>query len=350
MKKLVGTILLGSLVGLGVSWALRTQSPNPDPPAAPGTVQAAAGKADQIPSAAGTISLDRRAVDRMGLRVEALKPVWHAPQQQAMALVLSPGGLAQLASTYATDEKDLATAQASLLVAQNEFRRQSALYRADQTTSLKAFQAAQGALDSSRAQASAARRQLQLDALVVRQQWGPTVGRWLTSRSPALDRILSQKAWLVDVTLASADPRWGPRTVRLSAPSGAGITGRLVSPFPRTNPIVQGLNFLYLIPARPGFAPGLILAAELPAGPARRGVVIPASAVVWSSGRAWAYEEISPGHFQRLPITTGEPVPGGWFVTAGIASGDRVVTSGAEELFSAESAPGGAGEGAGDDD
>ncbi len=110
---------------------------------------------------------------------------------------------------------------------------------------------------------------------------------------------------------------------------------------------MQGLNFIYIIPARPGFAPGLNLSAELPIGAARRGVVIPASAVVWSAGQPWAYKQIAPNRFLRLAIPTDAATGDGWFVTTGFAPGDRVVTQGAEELFSAGTQPaskGGGGE------
>ncbi|HLW82075.1 MAG TPA: hypothetical protein VKS20_08545 [Candidatus Acidoferrales bacterium] len=355
MRKHFAVAILGILSGLAAGWLLhqlvaqdlqsrssvrlRTAERAADPPAAQGTAE-------------NIVAVDASSVKRMDLELTLLTSARHAPQARTTAIVLSPSGLAQLATTYATDAKDLATARASLTVAQKEYERQSVLYKANQTTSLKAFQAARGMLQTSQAQTSAAERQLQLDALAVEQQWGPVLSEWFVARTPTFEKILSQQEELVQVSLGARDPRTSPDTVRLTAPSGIVVGGRFVSSLPQTNPVIQGSNFLYLIRARPSFAPGLSLLAELRAGPARTGVVVPAAAIVWSAGQAWAYKELAPNRFERFPVATDEPVTDGWFVTTEFVPGDRVVIRGAEELFSAETQPSsGAGEkGEGDED
>jgi hypothetical protein len=297
------------------------------------------------------VTLDPDAVKDMGLAVTTLKAVRHAPQLETTAVVLSPQGLAALSATYVADTGKLAMARANLAVARNEYQRLNVLYHEDQTTSLKALQAARGTLESSRAQTNAAQLQLRLDALAVDQQWGPVLGKWLVARSPEFQRILAQREWLVELTLGASAAHLLPQTAHLTTPSGSQVSAHLISSFPQTNPVIQGLNFLYVIPAEPGFAPGLNLAAEIPAGAPQSGVVIPSTAIVWSTGEAWAYKETAPGHFERLLVSTQAPVTGGWFVSAGFAPGDRIVTRAAEELFSAETQPtsGGGGD-EGDDD
>jgi hypothetical protein len=79
-------------------------------------------------------------------------------------------------------------------------------------------------------------------------------------------------------------------------------------------------------------------------------VVVPEAAVIWTAGQAWAYRETASGEFERVRVSTAEPVGTGWFVTTGFAAGDRVVTRAAEELFSAETQPASGGGDAGDDD
>jgi len=346
MRKLLWVGVVGILAGSAAGWALhRPAATDPRPATRPQARDADSSPAQQP---ARTVTLDPDAVKDMGLAVTVLKPVRHAPQLQTTAVVLSPQGLATLSAAYVADAGKLAMARANLAVARNEYRRQNVLYHEDQTTSLKALQSARGALASSRAQTNAAQLQLHLDALAVDQQWGPIIGKWLIARSPAFERILAEREWLVEVTLGASTGLMPPETIRLAAPSGPAVSALLISSFPQTNPVIQGLNFLYVIPARPGFAPGLNLSAEIPSGPARSGVVIPAAAVVWSAGEAWAYKETSPAHFERLPVPTNAPVAGGWFVTEGFAPGNQVVTRAAEELFSAEaqqSASGGDGEG-----
>jgi hypothetical protein len=348
VKKLVIVAIIGIFIGAAAGWALRRpRDPNPG-----SVVRAQEHDADSAsdPPAARSVTLDPDAVRDMGLGITILKPARHAPQFRTTAVVLSPQSLASLSATYITDVKDLAMARANLAVAQGEYRRQSELYRENQNTSLKALQAERGAMDSSQAQTNAAQQQLRIDALNAEQQWGPVIGKWLISRSPRLEKILGQQEWLVEVTFGASDPGPAPRIARLIAPSGLAVLGRYISPFPQTNPVIQGLNFLYVIPARPGFAPGLNLEAEIPAGPERSGVVIPASAVIWSQGEAWAYKEIATGRFQRLAVKINEPVANGWFVTTTFFPGDRVVTRAAEELFSAEAQPASGSQGGGDAD
>jgi hypothetical protein len=350
MRKFVWVGIVGILAVSAAGWAFhRTSGRDPRP-----ATQTQPPEADSAPlqPSLRTVTLDPDAAKDFGLAVTVLKPARHAPQLHTTAVVLSPQSLSTLSAAYVAETGTLAVARANLVVARDEYQRQKTLYGEDQTTSLKALQAARSAQASSRAQTTAAQRQLHLDALAVDQQWGPVLGKWLIARSPAFERILAEREWLVEVTLGASTGLMPPETIRLAAPYGPSVSARLISSFPQTNPVIQGLNFLYLIPARPGFAPGLNLAAEIPNGPPQRGVVVPAAAVVWSNGQAWAYKEIAPGRFERLLVSTGAPVAGGWFVTAGFAPGDRVVTSAAEELFSAETQPPTSGGGAddGDDD
>jgi hypothetical protein len=346
MKKLVWVGVVAILAGSAAAWSFRS-APDPDP--RPATRESTRAPA-QPPAEtnAGTVSLTAGAARRMGLRVTVLKPVRHEQEMQTTAVVLSPTGLAHLSAAYLAETEQLGVDRANLTVARNEYRRQRVLYRADQTTSLKALQAARGALTSSRTQTVAAQRQLRLDALDARQQWGPVLGKWLVARSPAFERILRQQEWLVQVTIGASGLARPPRQIRLVAPSGQTAFGSFLSSFPQTNPVIQGLNFLYKIPARPGLAPGLNLVAEIPVGMVQSGVVVPSAAVVWSGGEAWAYKEIAANRFERFVVATHEPAAGGWFVTQGFAPGNRVVTRAAEELFSVETQAG-AGGGVGDD-
>jgi hypothetical protein len=356
MKKWIVAAALGILGGIAVGWAFHRVSKK-DPPPAERTHSSKQNAHDRAPAQqsasdaddAGIVQLSAQGAQRMGLAVATLLAARHAREKQASAIVLSPQGLAAFAGTYVTDTRDLAQARVNLGVTQKEYRRQEALYRANQTTSLKSLQAAQAAVETNRAQVVAALRQLQLDRAAMEEQWGGTVAQWLAAGSPQIAQILEQKEWLVEVTLTGLSAGEPARWALFTAPGGATAFGRYVSSFPQSNPVIQGLNFLYVIPARPGFARGLTLVAELPDGRLRSGVVVPESAAVWANGQAWAYKETGTNRFERLRIATEEPVSGGWFVTSGFAAGDRVVIRGAEELYSTETQAAGGGSADGDD-
>lgn len=71
----------------------------------------------------------------------------------------------------------------------------------------------------------------------------------------------------------------------------------------------------------------------------QRGVTVPAASLVISDGRYWCYLEQSPGHYVRRAVATDKPVADAYFVTQGIAAGDKVVTAQAGLLLARETNP-----------
>jgi len=110
----------------------------------------------------------------------------------------------------------------------------------------------------------------------------------------------------------------------------------MISLLPQLDPRLQAPSFLYSVAAHPGLVTGINLPVFLPSGPARRGVIVLYSAVVWWQGRAWCYVEEPPGKFAREEVSTVNPTLNGWFVSDGIAADMRVVTAGAQTLLSEE--------------
>lgn len=86
-------------------------------------------------------------------------------------------------------------------------------------------------------------------------------------------------------------------------------------------------------PVRPGTPVEAVL--EL-AGPALEGVVVPRSAVIRFGGSAFVYVQTQDEEFTRTPIETYAPDDAGWFVSAGLSAGDRVVVIAAGSLLSEE--------------
>jgi len=64
--------------------------------------------------------------------------------------------------------------------------------------------------------------------------------------------------------------------------------------------------------------------------------VVPADAVVRTEGRDWIYVQTADDAFTRREIVTDHPVAGGWFVDGALASGEKVVLAGAQQLLSTE--------------
>ncbi len=151
------------------------------------------------------------------------------------------------------------------------------------------------------------------------------------------------------MTLPSESAFAPPKSISLELPGGSRTHASFVSAFRRVDPRIQGRSFLYLALGQPGLAPGLNLVARLSIGSPLRGVVIPASAVVWSEGKAWVYMQVSPDGFTRSAMATDVPVDDGFFAGGGFSSGDKIVTVGAQALLSEEMLLHGKGGGEGDE-
>ncbi len=66
------------------------------------------------------------------------------------------------------------------------------------------------------------------------------------------------------------------------------------------------------------------------------GILVPDSALIVSGDRYWCYVQRSPGLFVRTPIDIGRPLPGGYFITDGVHTGEPIVTAGAGLLLARE--------------
>lgn len=66
------------------------------------------------------------------------------------------------------------------------------------------------------------------------------------------------------------------------------------------------------------------------------GAIVPASAVVWLEGKAWAYVREDRDRFVRREVFTKQRMGEGWLVTKNFSAGDRVVVQGAQLLLSEE--------------
>lgn len=293
----------------------------------------------QVQDGETVITLSAAAQKRAGVSVETLREVRNRQQATAPATVLAATELATLRDQYVAGESLVKKREIAAGVDGKEYQRLKRLYEQNQNVSAKVFQAAQGQLQSDQADFAAARQRLKLARGGIRQSWGGVVAKWVASGAPALQRILDQRDVLVEVTIPAALKSARPSSVRLEIPAGNAVTANLVSLFPRVDPRIQGVSLLYLSPARPGLVSGVNPVAHFAAGRLKSGVVVPESAVVWWQGSAWAYQQTEPGHFVRRKVETSAPVRGGYFVTNGLAAGDRIVSEGAQMLLSTELAP-----------
>jgi hypothetical protein len=297
-----------------------------------------------------SLTLDPQAQNRLGIEILTLAETSVRAELTAPAVVLSAQGLANLRNAYIAGQAQLEKARISLDVARKEYLRVKTLYQENQNASQRALESADGTVRAAEADQGAAQEQLDLQLSIAGQQWGDVVAKSIATGSAELQRILASSEMLVQVTIPSGGPSSAPARILLDTAASGHVPARFVSRFPRVDPRVQGLAFLYVAPTRPGLAPGANLVVHLPVGNLRRGLVVPQPAVVWSEGQAWAYRQSAVNQFSRRAVPTDDPVENGYFVAKGFSAGDRVVVRGGQALLSEELILQGQGGGAGDED
>lgn len=282
------------------------------------------------------LTMDEQAQKRMGIEVTALAGSSNRPQADLPATVLSVQDLASFRNSYVAAVSQIEKSKVDIEVVRKQYARVKTLFESDQNISAKALESAEGNLRALETEQRAAEQQLSLQGSLAEQQWGSVVAKWAMDGSPELDRILSMHAVLIQVTFPFDQNYAAPKTILVEVPGRTRSEATLISAFPRVDPRIQGRSFLYAAPAQPDFTPGVNLVSHLTVGNSTRGVVLPASAVVWSEGKAWAYLQTAARQFSRREVPTNSPVDAGYFVTLGFSAENKVVTKGAQSLLSEE--------------
>lgn len=282
------------------------------------------------------LTLDTPTQKRLGLEFATLATTVARAQATVPALVLSVQDLATFRNGYVATQAQLQKSRLEAAVARKEYARLKTLFDQNHNISEKSLQSAEGSLQTNEADVRASEQQLSLQSSVVRQEWGSVVAEWAVDGSPELQRLFDQHEVLVQMTLPSDATFGPPKTVSLEIPGGGQTAASLVSTYPRIDPRIQGRSFLYLSPIHSGLTPNTNLVAHVSVGNRTKGLVVPTSAVVWSEGKPWAYQQISPQRFARRAVAADNPVDGGFFVAEGFTAGDKVVTKGAQALLSEE--------------
>lgn len=269
------------------------------------------------------LKLDAETQKLIQLKIEPLAASQLAVEIKAYGRVLDPAPLAALIT-------ELATAQSAYAASSNELARLKKL-SASGNASARALQSAQAAEIHDRLAAQSARDRLIMawGKWAVEQPDLPAFTQSLTSLDTALIRV--------DLSAGQQLPAkpLGARIVSLSSKTAnADVLGRALSVDLQT----QGQGLVLQVKNNDSrFLIGEAVTGFLKlAGEPLAGVVVPRSAIVRAEGAAWVYMQTSDDQFTRKEIALDRPVDGGWFVTEGVAAGDKLVVGGAQTLLSEE--------------
>ncbi len=278
------------------------------------------------------VRLDAAARERARIEVAPLAGTELEPELRAYGQVLDPAPLAELVFT-------LSGADAARSASSRELERARRLFRQDENTSARELEAAEAAFERDRGAAETLRARLTsgYGAGLARRADLAALVRNLLAGEVALARLdlpLGEGAGTEPVAARVAPLEGG------NAPREAALLGSL----PSMDPALPGRGFLCLVEAP--LPAGMPLEGWLAlAGPPRAGVVVPRAALLRHAGQVQVYVERREGEYERRPVQLASPEASGWFVSSGLAAGERAVVAGAQQLLSHELGAAGAAQG-----
>jgi hypothetical protein len=275
---------------------------------------------------ADVLKMDPATQTRIGIVTTPLQAARRAARASGFARVLDPGPLAQL-------DADINTAIAAQAASQAEAARTRTLNAADQTVSKQAADAAGAQARSDAAKLVLLRRRVGLE-------WNPALARLSDARRGKLVAdIAAGRAALVRIDAASGlSQAAGTATIDLGA--GRLARAEILGPTRTGDPRLQSTGVLALVsgPQALQLGAGTVAPATVAAGQGAEGVLIPRAALLRTAGQTFAYVRRGAGDFERRAVVAGLSDPEGLFVTSGFKAGEPVVTTGAAQLFAAQTA------------
>ena len=279
-----------------------------------------------------------------GVVLAPLAAVREAPQIEGLASVRDPAPLLADAARLAAARAQAAAAAAEASAAEAEAARLESLYRHGENAALRDVQTARAQAAAAAARRTAAVAQFAAARAAARAQWGGALTALALRGPQALADFADGRVALIELALPPATRMPAPPTISLQPSGMAAMPATLLGPAPRTDAVVQGPTWYYRVAvsaARAGaLRIGARLAADVPEpGAAVSGVRVPTAAVIWYAGQPWVYVETAPGDFRRQSLPVAAHGAAGWFVSAGLRPGQRVVVHGGELLLSQELKP-----------
>jgi len=272
--------------------------------------------------------------DRAGIAVATLHALSMTPSVRAVGEVLDPDPAIQLAGQIAMMDAQVAGAKAKVVLELQQQAQASALYQR-KVLALAGYQKAEQDLANS--QSVLAVDRANRSALLARTEaeWGATMAAALRTNGDPLPQLAAGKTVLVGLGLPPGVTLADPPAAAEADAAGTRFQVRLIGRVPTMIGAYPGQGILYQADAQPGVPIGTTVSASLPNGPERKGVLVPSSAVIWQAGHSVAFRVGPDNRIEAVPVATDAPAKGGYFVTAGLSPGDRVVVRGAAFLLGA---------------
>jgi len=325
MKKVLLGILAGLILGGGATWLILRPHATDQPEEKPSS-----------PDITGGHAIAPKQAEALGLKFAAPETIKLAPEVQGYGRVLDPAPLVAVIG-------EIETARVAANASDKEFARVKKLHAENANASAQALETAEAAMQRDRMQLRAAQARLVIG-------WGKA----LTHRADLaaiIHAVAAGEAAVVRIDLPSGEAPAQPPTVARVGPLANAGELQEVAVFgvaPSADPQAQGIGYLALWRTNP-LPPGTALRARLATtGEPTDVLVLPRSAFVRHQGGVFIYVQTKEGGCARRLVTIGSELPAGVVVTEGVAAGDKVVVTGAQQLLATELLGWAAGAGGGD--
>jgi len=289
---------------------------------------------------ATVITLSPEAQLQSDIKTAALTPSQYQEKLTAFGSVMSIDPLIDLRTRYLTAKADANVARASLANSQQDYQRVAKLNQDDHNVSDRVVIAAEANYKSDQAKVQAAEVQASNLRDNMRQTWGEALSLQATQQpaSTSLQKLLEYKEVLLQVTLPfdATTPNAGSSiSIIPTGSQSTPVKATFVSASPQTDSTMQGKTYYYRASAD-SLRAGMRVTVRMNdvktdhSAKSGSGVLVPSSAVVWYSGKAWVYKKQAADKFIRQPISTETETTGGWFNTGNLKPGDEVIISGTQ--------------------
>ena len=288
---------------------------------------AGAGDKADAPTKAG-VTIDAETQARIGLKIESPVAAQWQPEVKGYGTVIDPATLAEAVMT-------LGTARAAAEVSGKELKRLKTLAAQDNVSART--------LEGAKADAQRDALALQSALVKFKQDWGSALAAdgelakiqtAVADGSAALARIDLPAGEVLNAAPTSA------RIIALTDESKP-VTGEFSGSTDGVNPQTQTRSYFFLVKDQPLPAGAAVTGYVRSAGDPVSGVLVPVGAVLRHEGKGWTYEQTDTNQFVRVEVPLDKLTDGGWFVSENLTETNRIVTTGAQTVLSAELSTGG---------
>jgi hypothetical protein len=313
MKKVLIGILAGLILGGGATW-LALHSREAETPETK-------TESPEISTASAAVT---KQLEALGLKYAAPEKVKLTPEISGFGRVLDPAPLVALLA-------EIEMARMAAMASEKEFARVQKLHTENANASTQALETAEAVMQRDRTQLAAAQARLLVG-------WGKALTRQ-ADLAALISALAAGDAALVRIDVLPGEaPAQPPAVAHVGPLANDGelhevtVLGVATSADPQT----QGTGYLAVWRTDP-LPPGTVLRAVLTTtGEPQEALVLPRSAFVRHAGGVFIYVQTAEGGFERHIVTTGATLATGIVVTDGVAGGDKVVVTGAQQLLATE--------------